>query len=334
MENNINKNNRNRNSGSNTGNKNGNPGKNKNVHTKAKQNRTNKTGKTKHRSRFKRRLRWILLLSSFIFSVTMLAGILIFYLKYGDDFSRYQKEADQLVGQSDLETFRQTETSLVYDTDEDLISVLKGAKDVYYLNSEDIPDYAKEAMIAIEDKKFMEHAGIDLKANVRAFLELVKHKGGVTQGASTITQQLARNIFLTNEVSIERKLKEIFISVELEKKYSKDQILEFYLNNIYFANGYYGIEAASKGYFNKSVEKLSLSQIAFLCAIPNNPTIYDPLDHPDNTEKRRDRILLQMKEDGWIGKEEYDEACNAEIKLVQKKVSKNNYIETQVLKKI
>ena len=151
-----------RSNGSNTGNRNGSTNQNGKVPAKGKQNRTNK--KPKHRSRFKRRLHWILLISSFVFSMTMLIGILIFYLKYGDDFSRYQKEADQLVGQSDLDTFRQTETHLVYDSNKKLISVLKGAKDVYYLKYEDIPGDAVEAMIAIEDKNFMKHAGIDLKA--------------------------------------------------------------------------------------------------------------------------------------------------------------------------
>lgn len=337
MENNRNNSNQNRsnqnrssqNGSTGTGYRNGNSQQAKKVHKTA--NRKGKGPvKKKHRSKFRRRLRWVLLISSFVFSVSMLIGILIFYLKYGDDFSNYQKEAEKLVGESTLDTFRQTETSLVYDSNEKLISVLKGAKDVYYLKYDDIPKEAVEAMIAIEDKKFMEHGGIDLKANVRAFVALIKHKGGVTQGASTITQQLARTIFLTNEVSIERKLKEIFISVELEKKYTKEQIMEFYLNNIYFANGYYGIQAASKGYFNKTADKLSLSQLTFLCAIPNNPTIYDPEDHPENTVKRRDRILLQMYNDGWIGKEEYDKACQEKIKLVQKKVSKNNYVETYV----
>ncbi len=327
MENNRNTNNQNK--SSNTSNKNSNSQTAKKVHKKAVP-KGKKPVKKKHHSRFRRKLKWILLISSFVFSVAMLIGILIFYLKYGETFSNYQKQAEQLVGESDLDTFRQTETSLVYDSNKKLISVLKGAKDVYYLEYKDIPETAVEAMIAIEDKKFMEHGGIDLKANVRAVIALIKHKGGVTQGASTITQQLARTIFLTNEVSIERKLKEIFLSVELEQKYKKSQIMEFYLNNIYFANGYYGIQAASRGYFNKTVDKLSLSQITFLCAIPNNPTIYDPEDHPENTVKRRDRILYQMYKDGWIDKTEYDEACQEEIKLVQKKVSKNNYVETYV----
>ncbi|WFR57261.1 PBP1A family penicillin-binding protein [Anaerocolumna sp. AGMB13025] len=326
---NRNTSNQNRNTSSNTAKKTSNSQKNRNIHKKTNIDGT-KPQKKKHRSKFRKRLHWILLISSFVFSMSMLIGILVIYLKYGDDFTNYQKEAEKLVGESTPDTFRQAETSLVYGSNKKLISVLKGVKDVYYLSYDDIPTEAVGAMISIEDKKFMEHAGIDLKANIRAAIALIKHKGGVTQGASTITQQLARGIFLTNEVSIERKLKEIFISVELEKKYSKEQIMEFYLNNIYFANGYYGIQAASRGYFNKTVDKLSLSQIAFLCAIPNNPTLYDPEDHPENTVKRRDRILLQMYKDGRIDKEEYDDACNEEIKLVQKKLTKNNYVETYV----
>lgn len=300
-------------------------------------NRTQKTagkkkgkGSKKPASRFRKKLRWFLLLGSLIFSLTALAGILIFYLVYGDDITRYQKEAEEVVSASDRDTFRQSETSLVYDTNDELISVLKGEKDVYYLTYDQIPDYAKEAMISIEDKKFLKHEGVDLVANVRAVLALIQHKGDVTQGASTITQQLARGIFLTNEVSVERKLKEIFIAIELERKYTKNDIMEFYLNNIYFSNGYYGIQAASKGYFNKDVGELSLSQIAYLCAIPNNPTLYDPFEKPENTIKRRDRILKQMYKDGVISKSDYNDAVDEEIELVNKKVSKNNYVETYV----
>jgi penicillin-binding protein 4 len=299
------------------------------------QSNNHNTGNSSHKNKkknkkFKKKVFWGVLISFLLVSLIVLLGSFLVYMKYGKEIEAYQKEARELVNQSDLETFRQSETSLVYDANKKLISTLKGEKDVYYLSYEDIPEYAKEAMISIEDKKFSNHEGVDLLANVRAVVAFIKHKGKVTQGASTITQQLARNIFLSNEVSVERKLKEIFIAVELEKKYSKKLILEFYLNNIYFANGYYGIEAASKGYFNKKVGKLSLSQIAYLCAIPNNPTIYDPFDYPDSTIKRRDRILKQMLKDGYIGEEDYQTAINEEMELVQKKVSKNNYVATYV----
>lgn len=272
-----------------------------------------------------------------IMSLFILVGILgagvIFYNKYGKDIFKMQAEAKQLVKSSTIDTFRQTETSLVYDNKKKLISTLKGGegtKDVYYISYEDIPEHAVDAMISIEDKKFMSHSGVDIKANIRAVLALIKHKGKITQGASTITQQLSRNVFLTQEVTWQRKIKEMFVAMELDKKYSKQQIMEFYLNNIYFANGYYGIQAASKGYFSKNVKELSLSQIVFLCAIPNSPTRYDPADNIDNTIKRRDRILNQMMEDGKITNTQYNDAIREKITLDRKKIKKKNSVETYV----
>lgn len=261
----------------------------------------------------------------------MLVGGTFFYFKYGRDILAMQAEAKRLVSESTVDTFRQSQTSTVYDYEGKELLTLSGEKDLYYLDYNDIPDYVKKAMISIEDKKFTTHNGVDYKAIVRAGLAYIKHKGEITQGASTITQQLARNIFLSFEVSWERKIKEMFISLELERKYSKYQILEFYLNNIYFANGYYGIEAASRGYFNCSVTELSLSQITYLCAIPNNPTLYDPVDNPDNTIKRRNRILKQMLDDGWMDQSQFDEAVNEEIQLNMPKTSKKNYVTTFVL---
>lgn len=286
--------------------------------------------KTKKKKKHKKRLRWFFLMSILIFSLAALLGCIYFYFRYGDEFISAQKNAKELVEESTLDTFRQSETSLVYDYQGQLLSKLKGEKDVYYLEYDNIPLDVIKAMISIEDKKFMQHEGVDLLANVRSVLALIKHRGEITQGASTITQQLARNIFLTHEVTYERKIKEIFIAIELEKKYSKQQILEFYLNNIYFANGFYGIQAASKGYFGKDVDELSLSQIAFLCGIPNNPTLYDPFDHPENTLKRRDRILKQMLGDGYISLEDYNNAIDEVIKVKEQEVTPNNYVQTYV----
>ncbi|BCN28959.1 PBP1A family penicillin-binding protein [Anaeromicropila herbilytica] len=286
--------------------------------------------KKKQRSKLQRNIRMGIKIGVLgILNLILIVGIFV-ALKYGNRILKYQEEAKSLVANSTTDTFRQSETSLVYDADGKVLSVLKGAKDVYYISYEDIPTYIKDAIVSIEDKKFYKHNGIDLKANIRAFFSLVKNKGEIRQGASTITQQLSRNIFLSNKKSYERKIKEIFISLELEKKYSKSQILEFYLNNIYFANGYYGIEAASKGYFNKSVNKLSLSQMAFLCAIPNNPTLYNPVEHKENTIKRRDRILKQMYQDGRIDSDIYAKAVDTDIKLKTKTRDKNNYVETYV----
>ncbi|HKL99543.1 MAG TPA: biosynthetic peptidoglycan transglycosylase, partial [Mobilitalea sp.] len=182
-----------------------------------------------------------LLLLLFLLAITV--GIFYFYHNYGKILFQMQSEAKKVVGASSPETFKAAQTSLIYDADGGLISTLRSEKDSYYIDYENIPVIAVEAIVSTEDKKFMQHDGVDYLANIRAGIALIKNKGKITQGASTITQQLARNIFLTNEVTYERKIREIFIAQELEKKYSKPDIMEYYFNNIYFANGYYGIMA-------------------------------------------------------------------------------------------
>lgn len=264
-----------------------------------------------------------------LFAMLGVAIAVYFGSGLGGKINKLHAEAVSLVRSSSEETFRASETSVVYDVNGNQISTLKGEKDVYYLDYGDIPDYVKTAFVSIEDKKFPSHKGVDLKAIARAAVAYIKN-GKVTQGGSTITQQLARNIFLSHHVSWERKAEEIFISLELEKIYSKTKILEYYINNIYFANGYYGIEAASKGYFNKSVNELSLSQMTFLCAIPNSPTRYDPIKNQSNTEKRRDRILKNMLEDGEITQSQYDEAVAEVITLDVPVKEQQNYIETYI----
>ncbi|MCI5937180.1 MAG: PBP1A family penicillin-binding protein [Eubacterium sp.] len=265
-----------------------------------------------------------------IFLILILFGGAFLYFKYGRDVFKIQEDARALVQASTAETFRSSETTLAYNKKGKQIAVLKGDKDAYFLSIDRIPQYVKDAFIVTEDKKFYKHNGIDGKGIARAVVALVKNKGEKKQGASTITQQLARGVFLTTDKTYERKIKEIFIALELEKKYSKDQILEYYLNTINFANGYYGIEAAAKGYFSKSCEELSLGQLTFLCSIPNNPTLYDPIDNYDNTVSRKNRILDQMLSDGVINQVEYDEAYNEKIELKIQEVTKRNYIQTYI----
>lgn len=269
----------------------------------------------------------VLLLVLFMLLVVAAAGSW-FYFRYGKTILKLQNTAKRYAASSNIETFRQSQTSLVYAADGTLISKLKGEKDVYYLSYNTIPKTALQAMLATEDRKFFEHDGIDLLANIRASIVLIKNKGEIHQGASTITQQLARNIFLSNEVTWERKITEIFLAAELEKRYSKTQILEFYMNNIYFANGYYGLQAAANGYFSRSAQELSLSEIAFLCAIPNNPTKYDPLINFENVMERRDKVLMQMKDEGFITLSEYKKALRKEITLNLNSTDRKNYVES------
>ena len=265
-----------------------------------------------------------------MFLVTLLVVGIVFYVKYGRDIFRLQDEAVQLVKDATEETFRDSETTIAYNSKGKQIAVLKGEKDSYYMPIDEIPRYVKDAFIVTEDKKFYEHNGIDAGGIVRAVWVQIKNNGEISQGASTITQQLARGVYLTTERTYERKIKEIFIALELEKKFSKDQILEFYLNTIYFSSGYYGIEAAAKGYFSTSCKDLSLSQLCFLCAIPNSPTRYDPIKNKQNTLERRDRILKQMLDDKVISQEEYDTAVAEKIKLNVTEPVKRNFIQTFV----
>ena len=251
-----------------------------------------------------------------------------FYGGYADEVSELKAEAEQLVRTSTEETFRGNQTSVVYAADGSIISTLKNSRESYYLEYEDIPSSAVAAIVSIEDKKFYRHDGVDYRAILRAVKAMIEN-GKVTQGGSTITMQLARNVFISQEKTWQRKVEEIFIAWNLEEKYTKDQIIEFYLNNIYFGNGYYGIRSASRGYFNEDVNDLSLSQIAFLCAIPNNPTLYDPLTNMDNTLARRDRILANMQEDGKISETDYANAIVEKIVLERPEVAqKNDYVET------
>ena len=159
--------------------------------------------------------------------IVVVGGFLL-YMKYGKRIMSMESDAKKIVAQSNLETFRQNETSIIYDANGSILSKLKGEKDVYYIKYSDIPKLAVDAITSIEDKNFFKHKGYDLKAIMRAGVAYLKNKGVITQGGSTITQQLARNIFLSFEESWERKAKEIFIAKELEHKYSNKEMMEFY----------------------------------------------------------------------------------------------------------
>lgn len=283
----------------------------------------------KRRKKKKHRKFWLFVkIQLALFLLLLGAGAYYVFGGYAPEVEKLKTEAAQLVRNSTEETFRQNQTSIFYDIDGGVISTLKGEKESYYLEYEDIPVNAVAAIVSIEDKKFFRHDGVDYMALLRAVKAMLEN-GRVTQGGSTITMQLARNIFISQEKTWQRKVEEIYIAWNLEEKYSKDQIMEFYLNNIYFGNGYYGIQSASRGYFNREVDELSLSEIAFLCAVPNNPTLYDPWTNMENTLARRDRILYNMEVDGKISQAAYASAIVEEISLEHPQAAeKNDYVET------
>lgn len=265
----------------------------------------------------------------FVLSIMTVAAVAVaFYFRYGDTVKAMYAEAKQFVELSNEDSFKLSQTSTVYAADGSIISRLKGDKDTTYVEYEDLPFDVASAIVSIEDKRFYRHDGVDYIALMRAVKAMLE-SGEFSQGGSTITMQLARNIFLNQDKNWRRKVEEIFIAWELEEKYEKEDILEYYINNIYFGNGYYGIGAASRGYFNKRVDQLNLSQIAFLCAIPNNPTLYDPFTNMENTLARRDRILKNMLSDGKISELDYATAIVEEITLERPAaIAKNDYVET------
>lgn len=279
------------------------------------------------------RLFWFLVKLQIFFMFVVLAGFLYYnYGGYAKQLQAIRQDAVRMVRESSDVTFIPSQTSILYDTNGQLISFIKGEKEADYVEYEDIPAYFVTAMVSIEDKRFYQHDGIDLVAIVRS-AKAILESGKLSQGGSTITMQLARTIYLDNGKRWERKIKEMFIAIEMEKLYSKNKIMEYYLNNIYFANGYYGIQAASTGYFSCDLKDLTLSQTAFLCAIPNSPSYYDPIVNYEHTIERRDRILSNMYEDGKIDEATYLTAINEEIVLQpsqEVKSQRNNYVDTYV----
>lgn len=207
---------------------------------------------------------------------------------------------------SDLEGATETK---ILDKDGELIYSLGGEKrDI--ITSEQVPQLLKDAITSIEDKRFYSHMGIDPIRIAGSFLRNAK-AGQITQGGSTITQQLVKlAVFSTKkeDQTYKRKIQEIMLALQLERNYSKEQILTYYLNKVYMANNVYGFGTASHYYFNKELSELSLAQVALLAGMPQAPNSYDPYANADQAKERRDLVLYSMKENGKISKEQYDQA--------------------------
>ncbi len=241
----------------------------------------------------------------------------VLYRQTGDTMWSCAREAKELVENSTEEDFMYARTSYIYSADGTKLAELAEDTDATFLSYEEIPEDVVNAFVSVEDRKFWTNAGVDWKGIVRVLLNYVRSRGTVAEGASTITQQLSRTVFLTNDKTIDRKIKEIFIALQITRKYSKEQIMAFYCNTCCFANGIYGVEDASQKYFGKSVNQLSLSEIAYLCAIPNRPEYYNPLKEPENALSRRDKILGDMVECGYITESECQAAETQTITVAQ-----------------
>jgi penicillin-binding protein 1A len=212
-----------------------------------------------------------------------------------------------------LETFRPHAVTRVYSVDKELLAELFLEKrDPVPLQS--IPRYLKAALVATEDRQFYQHSGVDIKGIARAIVKDLR-AGGFVEGASTITQQLAKTLFLTPRKTIVRKIKEAILAFQLERRYTKHEILELYLNQVYFGSGAYGVQSAAEIFFGKLVQDLNLAECALIAAMPKSPSRYSPLVNKELARKRRNIVLKQMLTMEIVTVEEYNQAANSDIQL-------------------
>ncbi|MDM5226753.1 penicillin-binding protein 1A [Cytobacillus sp. NJ13] len=203
------------------------------------------------------------------------------------------------------------QSTVIYDADEEVASKISANKNEG-ISIDQIPDHMKNAVIAIEDHRFYEHGGIDLKGIGRAFFTNLK-AGGIVEGGSTLTQQLTKNALLSAEKTYKRKLEEFFLALEIEKEYSKDEILQMYLNQVYFGEGAWGIKRAAMKYYAKDVEDLSISEAALLAGLVKAPSAINPYQNEEKAIERRNLVLDRMKEHSLISEKEWENAKNEKL---------------------
>src|SRR6056297_2662966 len=207
-----------------------------------------------------------------------------------------------------------SEATMIYDANGELLTKLFKENRVY-VPLERIPENLKNAIVAIEDTKFYVHHGIDFWGIGRAMLNNIMKGDLLDQGASTITQQLARNAFLSLEKTYFRKIQEAYLAIQFERMYTKSEILEMYLNEIFLGHSAYGVETASQQYFGKHVWELDLAESALIAGLPQSPNNYSPLNNPERAIRRRNVVLDRMHELGYITAQKAEEAKNAELDL-------------------
>ena len=231
-----------------------------------------------------------------------------------------------------FETVSGLEGATILADNGEVLTVL-GQGPSHYIPLEDIPQVMQDAILAMEDRWFYQHPGFNPIAILRAFYINFK-AGRKIVGGSTITQQLAKNLFLTFEKTWTRKLEELVLALILEQRYTKDEILELYLNHIYFGEGSYGIEAAARTYFGKSARELNLVESALLAAIPRSPNAYDPYNNPDLARERRNIVLDRMVELDMISETEHQKAAASPIELARRQRGHAPYFLDYVKKQL
>ena len=249
----------------------------------------------------------------FVVGVAAVAGLLWHYSKDLPDYSQ-------------LQDYEPPVMTRVHATDGSLVAEYAKERRLY-IPIQAVPKRVIYAFLAAEDKNFYEHGGLDFTGIVRAGFSYAENYGSgrPPQGASTITQQVAKNFLLSNEVSFARKIKEALLALKIERTYSKDKILELYLNEIYLGLGAYGIASASLTYFDKGVNELTVGEAAYLAALPKAPNNYHPFRQAERAIERRNWVLDQMAQDGFIAGAEAEKAKHSPLGVVQKPPSEHTF---------
>jgi penicillin-binding protein 2A len=257
--------------------------------------------KDKVKSIFRNWKKWhllqIIMLSMLIIILSFFG--LLYYFSKDADISGLKNELPQ--------------ATVFYDVNEEVASKVSANKNEG-VSIKQVPNSMKNAIIAIEDHRFYQHKGVDLIGTSRALIRDIK-AGGMVEGGSTITQQLTKNTLLTSQKTLNRKMEEVFLALQIEREYSKPEILQMYLNQIYFGNGAWGIKTAASKYFAKEVKDLSISESALLAGLIKAPSALNPYEHMEGASNRRNLVLLQMKKQGFISSHQYEKAINEKVVL-------------------
>ncbi len=262
------------------------------------------------------------------FAVLFIGAVLYGVYYVGTIYNSVAPKADAIIH------YHPKLTTKIYDRNGELIATLYKYENREYVKYDEIPGRAIEALLAIEDTKFFEHGGINFDAIFRAVIKDIK-AGKFVEGASTITQQLVKNMVLTRKKKLSRKIKEALIALQVENALSKEEILERYFNQIYYGHGYYGIKTAAHGYFHKDLNHLTLKEIAMLVGLPRAPSYYDPTKHYERAIQRADRVINRMYELGWIDEQTFSQAIAERPKVYKSReiVNKAPYITDEIVRR-
>lgn len=276
---------------------------------------------------------FILTFSKVILNILLLVLIIggltggILYAKFRPMYEEASEQAYEKLSNLNENSFHMFSNTVIYDKDGKKIGEIDSGS-YKYVKINKISTYIQQGYIATEDKKFMEHGGVDLQSLLRAGISLVTHDGEIRQGGSTITQQVIKNNLLTQEQTFSRKLTEVLLAPSLERKFTKADIMEFYCNSNYFGNQCYGVETACKFYFGCSAKDVTLAQAAMLCGISNSPNNYNPIASMKLAKEKQAQVLNNMLEQGYISQKQYNKAQKEEITIVglDTKTPSENYL--------